>query len=191
MSQGAVEGEKKMKTKAYQGLTDPEHETALRNIRAQSMLHDLVLNDPVISGHDPSEVAQAFNELADVAPQFVDSPAAMQALLRKRLEAGQMADFDVKQLLDMEKARAGSAVAQEEEVARADLPFEYMLNALRLREGFALRDFTERTGLPVSAIAQGLSEAEARGLVTRTLERVQPTERGFDFLSDLQALFLP
>ncbi len=93
--------------------------------------------------------------------------------------------------LYMEQARAGQAVAQESDVARADLPFEYMLNALRLREGFALRDFTERTGLPVSAIMRALAEAEAKGLVTRSLERVQPTERGFDFLSDLQALFLP
>ena len=88
-------------------------------------------------------------------------------------------------------ARAGHAVAQDSEVTRADLHFEYMLNALRLRGGFALRDFAERTGLPVSAIASALSEAERRGLITRSLERVQPTERGFDFLSDLQALFLP
>jgi oxygen-independent coproporphyrinogen-3 oxidase len=93
--------------------------------------------------------------------------------------------------LYMEHARAGNAVAQDSEVTRADLPFEYMLNALRLREGFALREFVERTGLPVSAIASALSEAERRGLITRSLERVQPTERGFDFLSDLQALFLP
>jgi len=93
--------------------------------------------------------------------------------------------------LYMEHARAGNAVAQDSEVSRADLPFEYMLNALRLREGFALRDFAERTGLPVSAIASALTEAERRGLITRSLERVQPTERGFDFLSDLQALFLP
>jgi oxygen-independent coproporphyrinogen-3 oxidase len=92
--------------------------------------------------------------------------------------------------LYMEHARAGDAVAQEHEVARADLPFEYMLNALRLREGFLLRDFTERTGLPVSAIERALSQAQERGLVLRSLERVQPTERGFDFLSDLQGLFL-
>ncbi len=93
--------------------------------------------------------------------------------------------------LYMDHARKGHAVAQEHEVSRADLPFEYMLNALRLREGFALRDFTERTGLPVSAIERGLSQAQERGLVMRSLDRVQPTERGFDFLSDLQALFLP
>jgi len=75
-------------------------------------------------------------------------------------------------------------------VRRADLPFEYMLNALRLREGFALQEFTERTGLAITAIARGLQEAEARGLITRDMGQVRPTERGFDFLSDLQALFL-
>ncbi len=91
----------------------------------------------------------------------------------------------------MDAARAGDAVAQEEEVARADLPFEYMLNALRLREGFLLRDFTERTGLPLSAIEPALARAEARGLLAREPGRARPTERGFDFLSDLQAMFLP
>lgn len=99
---------------AFESLTDPEHETELRNIRAQSILHDLVMNDPVISGYDPAEVANAFNELADVAPNFVNSPATMQALLRKRLEAGQMADFDVKQLIDMEKSRAETDKARIE-----------------------------------------------------------------------------
>ncbi len=91
----------------------------------------------------------------------------------------------------MDAARAGDAVAQEEEVARADLPFEYMLNALRLREGFLLQDFTERTGLPLSAIEPALARAEAGGLLTREPGRARPTERGFDFLSDLQAMFLP
>ncbi|HWP19377.1 MAG TPA: radical SAM family heme chaperone HemW [Burkholderiaceae bacterium] len=90
----------------------------------------------------------------------------------------------------MEGALAGQAVAQDEEVRREDLPFEFMLNALRLREGFELARFTERTGLPVSAIAAGLDEAERLGLVERDLHRVWPTARGFDFLSDLQALFL-
>lgn len=93
--------------------------------------------------------------------------------------------------LYMERALAGDAVAQEEEVQRADLPFEYMLNALRLRQGFALAEFGERTGLAITAIARQLDEAERRGWITRDLQRVQPTERGFDFLSDLQALFLP
>jgi|GEM_PF-2048869 len=67
---------------------------------------------------------------------------------------------------------------------------EYALNALRLRGGFALLDFTERTGLPVTAIAKPLQAAEAKGLIERDFARVRPTERGFDFLSDLQELFL-
>ena len=92
--------------------------------------------------------------------------------------------------LYMDNALAGRALAQDEDVRRADLPFEYMLNALRLREGFALQDFVERTGLPVTAIAKALDEAERKGLITRDMARVRPTERGFDFLNDLQALFL-
>lgn len=93
--------------------------------------------------------------------------------------------------LYMERALAGDAIAQEEEVARADLPFEFMLNALRLRQGFALSEFSERTGLAITAIARALEEAERQGWITRDLQRVTPTARGFDFLSDLQALFLP
>ena len=89
-----------------------------------------------------------------------------------------------------DKALAGNALAQSEEVSRADLPFEYMLNALRLRHGFSLQEFTERTGLPLSAIEAPLKEAEGKGLIERDFARVRPTVRGFDFLSDLQALFL-
>jgi oxygen-independent coproporphyrinogen-3 oxidase len=93
--------------------------------------------------------------------------------------------------LYMERALTGNAMAQSEEVARADLPFEFMLNALRLRHGFSLRDFAERTGLAFTAIEAALQEAEKKGLIERDFARVRPTERGFDFLSDLQALFLP
>ena len=88
-------------------------------------------------------------------------------------------------------AEAGAALASESEVARAELPFEFMLNALRLREGFELARFAERTGLPLSAIARPLDEAERRGLVVRDLHRVRPSEHGFDFLNDLLELFLP
>jgi putative oxygen-independent coproporphyrinogen III oxidase len=91
----------------------------------------------------------------------------------------------------MDRALAGQAVTQDDEVARADLPFEFMLNALRLKEGFALQDFTARTGLPVTAIQAALEAAEGKGLIQRDFTHVRPTERGFDFLSDLQALFLP
>jgi putative oxygen-independent coproporphyrinogen III oxidase len=90
----------------------------------------------------------------------------------------------------MEKAAQGLAVSNDEEVKRDALAFEFMLNALRLRDGFELARFTERTGLPLSAIAKQLDEAQARGYVERDFARVRPTTRGFDFLSDLQALFL-
>ena len=93
--------------------------------------------------------------------------------------------------LYMDGALAGRPLAQDDEVARADLPFEFMLNALRLRDGFALAQFTERTGLALTAIARPLEQAQRKGLVERDLARVRPTTRGFDFLSDLQALFLP
>ncbi len=91
----------------------------------------------------------------------------------------------------MEKTLAGEAMSNDEEVARRALPFEFMLNALRLREGFELLRFTERTGLPLSAIEPALAEAQRRGLIERDGGVLRPTPRGFDFLSDLQSLFLP
>jgi len=90
----------------------------------------------------------------------------------------------------MQQALAGAAIAQDDEVARDQLPFEFMLNALRLREGFELARFSERTGLPLSAIQRPLQEAEDKGLIERDWQWVRPTARGFDFLSDLQSLFL-
>ena len=94
-------------------------------------------------------------------------------------------------LLYMACAQAGNAVVQHHEVPRADLPFEFMLNALRLRDGVDLSYLTERTGLPISAFSAGLDEAVSQALLSRDMQRVWPTERGFDFLSDLQAIFLP
>lgn len=90
----------------------------------------------------------------------------------------------------LERAAQGQFVAESSEVSRADLPFEFMLNALRLNDGFPLALFGQRTGLPVSALESGLLKAEARGLVQRDIDRVAPTELGRRFLSDLQSLFL-
>lgn len=96
------------KNKSFMSITSPEHENRLQQIKSRGVLNDLLVNDPVISGYDPAEVAAAYNQLAELAPNFTGSTAAMQALLRKRLEAGQLADFDVKQVLEMEKTRADS-----------------------------------------------------------------------------------
>jgi oxygen-independent coproporphyrinogen-3 oxidase len=92
--------------------------------------------------------------------------------------------------LYMDKALAGDAVVSAEEVARRDLPFEYMLNALRLRDGFSLTDFGARTGLPRSSIQAALQTGLSKGWLSQEGVWVGPTERGFDFLSDLQSLFL-
>lgn len=94
-------------------------------------------------------------------------------------------------LLYMENALAGHCLSQEEEVSRADLPFEFMLNALRLKDGFPLEQFSARTGLAITAIQAGLEEAERQGLILRDFSRIKPSVRGFDFLNDLQSLFLP
>jgi putative oxygen-independent coproporphyrinogen III oxidase len=92
----------------------------------------------------------------------------------------------------VEQALAGQPVAQQHEVAARDLPFEFMLNALRLRDGFALRTFSERTGLPMKAVSATIEQARERGwLVVRDDGWVAPSALGFDWLSDLQALFLP
>jgi oxygen-independent coproporphyrinogen-3 oxidase len=92
--------------------------------------------------------------------------------------------------LYQERAAQGRALAESQDVRRADLPFEYMLNALRLRDGFDLQAFRDRTGLPLSTIEKALAQAQAKGLVTRDAVRVRPTVKGFDFLSDLQSIFL-
>lgn len=77
------------------------------------------------------------------------------------------------------------------EVDHADLPFEFMLNALRLNEGFPRAWFAQRTGLAPSAMEAGLRKAEEKGLLHADAHRIRPTALGRRFLSDLQTLFLP
>jgi oxygen-independent coproporphyrinogen-3 oxidase len=90
----------------------------------------------------------------------------------------------------MAQALAGRAVSNEQSVTAQQLPFEYMLNALRLADGFELARFAERTGQSIATIDETLRQAQQRGLIERDALRVRPTTRGFDFLSDLQTLFL-
>jgi len=91
----------------------------------------------------------------------------------------------------MDKALAGTPVQTEQDVSAADLPFEFMMNALRLTGGVPLGMFEERTGLPLSAILESLARAEALGLIERDHEKVAPTLRGQRFLNELLQLFLP
>ena len=78
----------------------------------------------------------------------------------------------------------------DERIEPARLPFEYMLNALRLDEGFALADFTARTGLAAAAIAPRLEQARARDWLRIDDGRVVPTPLGRRFTNDVVALFL-
>jgi oxygen-independent coproporphyrinogen-3 oxidase len=84
----------------------------------------------------------------------------------------------------------GSAVQEEHEVAPSDLAFEFMMNALRLNEGFDSALFQERTSLPLLGIRRELEEAERRGLLFRDHQRIAPTRLGQRFLNDLLGIFL-
>ncbi|MDY0962573.1 radical SAM family heme chaperone HemW [Massilia sp. CFBP9026] len=90
----------------------------------------------------------------------------------------------------IEAAKRGNPVQEEHEIGRADMGFEFMLNALRLTGGFDPNLFAERTGMNISAIAKALNEAEAKGLIYRDHKLIKPTELGQRFLNDLQEMFL-
>jgi putative oxygen-independent coproporphyrinogen III oxidase len=83
-----------------------------------------------------------------------------------------------------------STLAAEKVVPPAELPFEFMLNALRLVEGFRLSLFDERTGLPFSSVRKEVEKAESDGLLERDLQRIRPTERGRLFLNELLQRFM-
>jgi len=70
------------------------------------------------------------------------------------------------------------------------ISFEFMLNALRLKAGFNPALFTQRTGQSIQTIQPQLSKAQALGLLILSDKRIQPSEKGFNFLNDLQAIFL-
>jgi putative oxygen-independent coproporphyrinogen III oxidase len=91
----------------------------------------------------------------------------------------------------LQRVAEGRPVQENHEVARADLVFEFMMNALRLSQGFAVGAFVERTGLQIAAAEKPLREAEARGLLIRDHEYIRPSELGQRFLNDLLQLFLP
>jgi oxygen-independent coproporphyrinogen-3 oxidase len=80
---------------------------------------------------------------------------------------------------------------REVEIPASQLPFEFMLNALRLVEGFPATLFQERTGLPFAAIASHLKAVEGKGLLERDLHRMRPSAKGRRFLNDLLEQFLP
>lgn len=91
----------------------------------------------------------------------------------------------------VEAALAGDAIEQSRRLTPADLPFEFMLNALRLVDGVPAALFGERTGLSAAAISRPMSQALDRGLIDPDPAVIRPTALGLRFLNDLQAMFLP
>jgi len=91
----------------------------------------------------------------------------------------------------MDNAARGNAIQEQHDVATEDIPFEFMMNALRLTNGFPVVLFQERAGIPWTSVLKALDEAERRGLIERDHSRVKPTKLGQRFLNDLLQLFLP
>lgn len=91
----------------------------------------------------------------------------------------------------LEAAAQRDFVQEQRDVAALDLPFEFMMNALRLTDGVPATLFGSRTGLSLSAIAAPIDEAITTGLLAEDPLTLRPTEKGQRFLNDLLALFLP
>ncbi|HMF27458.1 MAG TPA: radical SAM family heme chaperone HemW, partial [Candidatus Cybelea sp.] len=90
----------------------------------------------------------------------------------------------------MDETTAGASLLEESNVTRADIGFEFMLNALRLTDGVPKALFAERTGYPLALVQRELALAEARGLIESDPTTIRPTELGQRFLNDLQQIFL-
>jgi oxygen-independent coproporphyrinogen-3 oxidase len=82
------------------------------------------------------------------------------------------------------------ALIESKTVAPSDLPFEFMLNALRLSQGVSTVSFSERTGLPLQVISSALETASRKGLLDENPAVLRPTALGLRYLNDLQATFL-
>jgi coproporphyrinogen III oxidase-like Fe-S oxidoreductase len=90
----------------------------------------------------------------------------------------------------MQACETGEPTIERREVKRSEMGFEFMLNVLRLTDGVDVGLFQERTGFPISLVANALQRAEERGLITRDHVHITPTARGINFLNDLQEMFL-
>jgi oxygen-independent coproporphyrinogen-3 oxidase len=84
----------------------------------------------------------------------------------------------------------GNALVESKEISAADLPFEFMLNTLRLTDGVATNTFTERTGLPLNIISKPLNEASKKGLLDPNPALLKGTPQGLRYLNNLQEIFL-
>ena len=84
----------------------------------------------------------------------------------------------------------GNAIIEAREIPAKDLPFEFMLNTLRLTDGVDTVTFSERTGLPLNTVSKGLDEASKKGLLDLNPNKLKATEQGLRYLNNLQEMFL-
>ena len=84
----------------------------------------------------------------------------------------------------------GNALIESREIPAKDLPFEFMLNVLRLTDGVETKTFSERTGLPLHIISKGLQEANKKGLLDDSPTVLKGTDQGLRYLNNLQEIFL-
>ncbi len=90
----------------------------------------------------------------------------------------------------LEGAARGDFIQEAREVSVAELPFEFMMNALRLTEGVPAKLFAARTGVPIEAITDELAQARERGLLEMAEGQLRPTLQGRRFLNELLQVFL-
>ncbi len=83
-----------------------------------------------------------------------------------------------------------SFLAGKESIQNEDLGLEFLMNALRLQQGFDLRLFEQRTGYPLDTIAKGIQAAIDKGLLTRSDDQIKTTAKGSLFLNEILALFM-
>lgn len=102
VSSGMGKSEGKLKTEAYQAVTEPQHEAKLRGLRSQAMLTDMMANDPFLSGESPDRVMGLYNQITKLSPRAADQPLLMRALLRRYLAQGQVDPHDIDQLAGIE-----------------------------------------------------------------------------------------
>lgn len=91
----------------------------------------------------------------------------------------------------LQAAGSAACLQRDEQIRPTDLPVEFLMNALRLKEGFALADYKLRTGLETLNLEPGLSQAMQQGMLEHNTNRIRATALGYRHLDGLLAMFMP
>ncbi|MGA0865323.1 MAG: radical SAM family heme chaperone HemW [Burkholderiaceae bacterium] len=138
-----------------------------------------------LSAHaDASGSAQSTNTAADPIANPIPSPIGAGLVVSRHNCLRRPQDYMAA------VARRDGSHRRRVAVEPSELPFEFMLNGLRLVEGFSPALYRERTGLPLETVLPGVQQAVAKGLLSADVSCWRPSAKGLDFLNDLQELFL-